>query len=483
MYSLKNHVNSGIQIDLDLMLKCQQECWLEVCRSSSELMMLSNSDEFIMCKNGVLRYLQECYPKLLSLLTRVSGEVDLTSRRLHFFRVLCGFSDSKDMILIEILLRNLEKFDCYQSIYNQLKRKRGIGTYLPKIVHEPTMRSKVYDGDLSILTSCLLGDNTIKYNVGKYLAEELRRQVGLCSGERLLLNCSDILTEEFEESHLDIILEFADKDESRMFLNPKLVNFVHKFTERTAMGTSGNVDSFFYLFSVRFMQSAMETSFSRCKKDLSEKGIDLLSSQIMLTATEICVKSDTPIMVERSSSSHAISPYCVDENECRLPIINNYIGYVGQYVDSFQISKFNMVSEYNPVVMFFPRVRGKVTKFEPRLMYSVSWLRDKDSSQSVSVFDDTSVPYLGYAFSVSDLVLDEGYNEDFSSYLNESVKIVLGDKSYRTFVKNRLSQSLRVLVDTKLCLVNTSLDGANLLNTEESECFSDTDELLKMILD
>ena len=482
MYSLKNHVNNGIQIDLDVMLRCQQECWLEVCRCSSELMMLSNSGEFIMCKNGVLRYLQEHYPKLISLLTQVSGDVDLTSRRLHFFRVLCGVRDSKDVILVERLLRNLEKFDCYQSIYNQIRRKRGIGTYLPKLVLEPTLHSKVYEGDLSILTSCLLGDNTTNYNVGKLLAEELKSQVGIGEGERLLSPCDNgLLTEDFEGMYLDIILEFADKDESRHYVNNKLMNYVHQFTKKTVRDNAGNVDAFFYMFSVRFLQSATENAFTTCRKSL--EGIDLLSSQIMITPTLICVKSDTPVLVDRDAFSHAVSPYCVDENENRLPLVNNYIGYVGQYVDGLQIAKSNMISEYNPVVMFFPRTRGKVTRYEPRLMYNVTWLRNKDIESKVSVFDDSSCPYLGYAFSVADLVYDEGYANNFSKYLEEITKIVLGTKEYKTFVKNRLSQALRVVVDTKLCLVNTSLDDVNLLNGEESECFSDTDELLKMILE
>lgn len=482
MYSLKNHVNNGIQIDVDAMLRCQQECWLEVCRCSSELMILSNSDEFIMCKNGVLRYLQEHYPKLINLLTQVSGDVNLTSRRLNFFGVLCGVHDSKDIVLVERLLKNLEKFDCYQNIYNQVNRKRGIGTYLPKLVLEPTLHSKVYEGDLSILTSCLLGDNVTSYNVGKLLAEELRKQVGIGACERLLSVCgNDLLTEDFEEMHLDLILEFADKDESRHYINNKLVNYIHKFTNKTLRDNAGNVDTFFYMFSVRFLQSATEKAFTVCRKSL--EGIDLLSSQIMLTQTSIYVKSETPITVKEGISSHAISPYCVGENEERLPLVNNYIGYVGQYVDSLQIAKYNMVSEYNPVVMFFQRTRGKVTKYEPRLMYNINWLKDRDAERKVSVFDDSSSTYLGYAFSVSDLVLDEGYADDLSKYLEDLTKIVLGTEEYKTLVKNRLSEALRVIVDTELCLVNTSLDDVNLLNGEESECFSDTDELLRMILE
>lgn len=476
MYSFQSKINEGITVDVDGLVKRQNKEWLRVCKYSTEYMLLTKSDCFILSKRNILEVLVKEYPKLVDLLTLTSGEVRLSSRRLEFaVGLLLDDGDEKLTILVN-LLRCIERFDCFQKVYNSLKRKSGKTLFNPKLSLTPSLHSKVYDGDLEDLVYVLFGGSYfVDRSVGSNLRQVLVSDICLTGGETLVTKFQNI---DFEIKYLDLLLELSEKDLTCKFLNKKLVGYVQEYTSKNLEEIKGRVNSFFYSFKDTFFKLHMAGCFSLFRESLDTTDKIMFFDNLSVY-TEV---NDSSVSVYELEETTLISPYCVNEDGNRLFVLNNQLGYVGTYLGMGTCIRGRLTSSYNPVTMYV--LNEKSGKVEAVPMYNINWLRPiGDDSVDTSVLGRYYCDYYDYPFSLENLSTDEGYCSDVSSYIESFDSLILGADSYKSLVKSSLFDALRTLLDNEVCISSKSLDRINLLSSEEVECIVDVDALLSYILD
>lgn len=482
MYNLQKRINSGIEVDLDALLLRQNKEWLRVCSKATELRSSANMDEFILSKRKVLEFLVQRYPHLVTLLTQVSGTIELSSRRLRFVAMLY-YGDSKaipkEVDSLASLLCSLELFDCCQEVSNSFRKKSGKGAYNFKLMLSPLLHSKQFDGDVLTLARVVLGENTYSNNtLGIKLVDCLRTEVGLHEGARLT---TSEIPDWVIADDLDLLLEFAEKDEDCKYLNKFIVRYVKDYNRENIKERSGRVETFYPSFKEYFFQkytgsviTSLRGEFNGTDWDLSGDALVLLTPTLMLRKSKEVIAVDLDL--------HYVSPFCVTQGEERMSCINHKLGYVGTYIDRGELIQQKLVSDYNPVVMF--RFNERSGNLEKVWMYNQSWVRSADDVETeTSVMGMSVCEYLDYPFSLDNVVCDEGSGSTLESYLESFDKYIVGEKSYKQEVKNSLETMLRVLLDTELCLSSHTLDSINSLSPMEIELISDTDGLLSFVLD
>ena len=477
MYSLQKRVSEGIPLKADYVSLRQNKEWLNVCSNSVKLRSLLNSSEFILSKRQVLEYLLDNHPRLVDLLTSVSGDVKLSARRLDFVSQLYFHNISRpdDIPIVIQLLDSLELFDCCQFVLNSIKRKNsGLVSFNMSVA--PAVSIKNYSGDIETLVRVLLGDTVeLSYELGKGLLDILSESV--LGGTKFVL--SPAFGEDFTAIYLDLVLELAEKRNMSMYINPKLSSVVEEYNNEHVAERMGRASSFYLSFKEDFLQTHMPKVMYDLRKRVEGTDWDLSGDSVVLMSNTCLFKSSE---VKSESGEHYISPFCVYRDGKPLPIINNYLGYVGVYVDRFTLVEERLVSCYNPVVML--RMNEKTNQLECVQMYNINWLKSADSSDlDTTVSGSYSCDYLDYPFSLSNLVQDEGFGENEEEYFRGIGSFVVGTDTYKVNVVTALEQTLRVLLDSKLCVSDFSLDDINLISSERVEMFSDIDGLLRMILE
>lgn len=481
MFKLLSAINSGVDVDVEELKQRQRECWLRVCWLSNQLVQEYDAEDFILCRNGALRYISDRYPEMIKFMSDVSGSVTASYRVLNFARGMCGLERKTDLGYLMYLMNNLEMFDCYQQILKRVTGKKGAWKFSPRLLSEPKVYSRVYDGDLEILAECL-SRSLDTVSIGKYLVKKLREEVGLAEDEPIvkLKTLSIEEREVFECEFIDLILGYADKDTKAEFINDKIVSHCESVINSSIR--TGSV-GFFYLYGESFFLENYDNAVDELYDVLSDED---KQNAVVASPTYLFVKHKNGTYGERQpllyKDLHYVSPICIVDGD-RASSFTINLGYLGEYYTKSYMLKHGLVSDYNPVLFIRPEVTPKAVNLVSYEVYYSGWVRPKDvTAITASVLEEDSLPVLSMPFTTQDL--SRQYEcSNLDSLVESTTKIVLGNQSYVDLVRSHLKSALTALVDNKSDKVSLSPLTINFLTAEEVESFADTDELLHMILD
>lgn len=473
MYELRNRINKGIRVDVSELLLNQNNCWLDLCSCVSRLQEMNEIDTYCCDKKKVISILLTKYPNVVKFLTKESGEILVSSRSITFAGTVLGLLDDSLLILLSKLTYYLDKFDCYQHIYDSVGRKTGVGSYNPKISYDPIIHSKEYDGDIRILADCLF-TRVERIDIGHVTVSKLKEELGIGTEDRLF----DGLHPSFESEYIDLILDLCEGSYGSSICNKKLCKLVGSYNEKNIEAVSKFGSGFFYSFKVSILKKSFEALKEDSKSILSEVNSSL---DALISATSIYENVDNKAVDELRNASG----YCIDY-ATRKPLcwINNDLGYVGEYVDKLYLLNNGLESSHNPVSIYSIYAKSKSLKLVATPMYNVCWLsykKNKEVKYEVDTYYD-SMPY-----SFMDLLKGENLQTSSELSLEQAYKeyiktLISGENEYKNELSSKVMDVLWLLCQGGVYVSDLSLASINSLEGTCLELYSDLDALIDYIL-